>query len=106
MKNRGQIILYKNKIQVRLKNETVWLSQKQIADIFGVNVPAISKHINNVFKSKELVKKPTVSKMEIVRKEGERRFNNNALVALALLIAESNPKDKDVLIKLIINFLN
>jgi death-on-curing family protein len=42
----------------------------------------------------------------ILNKEGDRKFNNNALVALALLIAESNPKDKDVMIKLVMNLIN
>jgi hypothetical protein len=53
-------------------HETVWASQKQIADLFGINVPAVSKHIGNIFESEELDPVSTVSKMEIVRLEGGR----------------------------------
>ena len=54
-------------------HETVWASQKQIADLFGINVPAVSKHIANVFESGELEPEATVSKMETVRLEGGRQ---------------------------------
>ena len=57
---------------MRLYDETVWLTQKQIAALFGVNNPAISKHIKNIYEEGELKKKATVSKMEIVRDEGKR----------------------------------
>ncbi len=60
------------KIDVRLEDETLWLSQKAMAGIFGVNVPAISKHIDNIFETGELEKDSTVSKMEIVQNEGNR----------------------------------
>jgi len=49
------------------------LSQKQIAELFDVNVPAISKHIKNIYKSKELEEISTVSKMETVQQEGNRK---------------------------------
>jgi len=42
------------KIEVLLSNETIWLTQKRIAELFGVGVPAISKHLKNIFESKEL----------------------------------------------------
>ena len=54
-------------------HETVWASQKQIADLFGINVPAVSKHIANIFEGGELEPEATVSKMEIVRLEGGRQ---------------------------------
>ncbi len=60
------------KLPVNVKDETVWLPQADIAALFGVNVPAVSKHINNIFKDGELQKKATLSKMETVRKEGKR----------------------------------
>lgn len=56
-----------------LKDETIWLSQKGMAELFGVEVPAISKHLTNVFAEGELVENSTVSKMEIVQQEGKRR---------------------------------
>ena len=73
----GVIILYQPdeevKLEVRLENETVWLPQAQIAELFGTEVPAISKHIRNIIRSGELEKEATVSKMEIVRLEGSRK---------------------------------
>jgi prophage maintenance system killer protein/prophage antirepressor-like protein len=53
------------------KKETIWANQKQIAKLFGTKVPAINKHINNILKEEEL-DNSTVSKMEIVQKEGKR----------------------------------
>ena len=57
-------------MEVRLAEESVWLTQAQIAALFGIEVPAISKHIRNIYQSEELERKATVSKMEIVRQEG------------------------------------
>ncbi|MHA1280129.1 MAG: virulence RhuM family protein, partial [Candidatus Helarchaeota archaeon] len=60
------------KISVVIEGETVWLSQKAMAKLFDVNVPAISKHLRNIFESGELSKKATVSILEIVQTEGDR----------------------------------
>ena len=53
-----------------IKDETIWLTQKMMAELFGVNVPAISKHLKNIFDEGELEEKVTVSKMEIVTPHG------------------------------------
>ena len=53
------------KVEVFFKDETVWLTQKALADLFGVKVPAINKHLKNIFESGELTREATVSKMEI-----------------------------------------
>jgi hypothetical protein len=53
-------------------HETVWATQRQIADLFGIQVPAVSKHLANIFEAGELDPDATVSKMEIVRLEGGR----------------------------------
>ncbi len=55
-----------------LKDETIWLSQKGMAELFDVEVPAISKHLMNIFDEGEIVESSTVSKMEIVQQEGKR----------------------------------
>jgi len=55
------------KVEVFFKDETVWLTQKALAELFGVKVPAINKHLKNIFDSGELKREATVSKMEIVR---------------------------------------
>ena len=75
----GAIVLYKSKggsvaVDVKVQEETVWLTQADIANLFAVNIPAISKHINNIVDSGELKKSTTVSKMEIVQKEGKRHI--------------------------------
>ena len=72
-----EILLYKTpndevRLEVFIRDETVWLTQKQIADLFGVKVPAISKHIKNIYESGELSSMATLSKMETVQKEGNR----------------------------------
>ena len=77
MENQGEIILYQpdevGELEVRLEDETVWLTQAQIAEVFGTEVPAISKHIRNIIRSEEFEKEATVSKMETVRLEGSRK---------------------------------
>ena len=60
------------KVEVILNDETVWLSQKSIAHLFGVQVPSISKHLKNIFESGELDKDSTISILETVQEEGER----------------------------------
>lgn len=72
----GEIVLYQPnesvKLEVILENESVWLTQAQMAELFSVKVPAVNKHIKNIFEEGELEAISTVSKMEIVRKEGNR----------------------------------
>jgi hypothetical protein len=60
------------KLEVFMQDETIWLTQKAIATLLGVEVPAISKHLNNIFESGELVKEATISILETVQKEGSR----------------------------------
>ena len=63
--NRGEI-------EVRLEQETVWLSQQQMADLFGVDRTVVVKHIGNIYRSGELDKYSTCAKIAQVHKEGER----------------------------------
>ena len=79
MAPKNQIVIYKSKtnqieLEVNFSKETVWLTQAQIANLFDVNIPAISKHIKNIYSEGELLKKRTVSKMEIVQMEGQRQI--------------------------------
>jgi prophage maintenance system killer protein len=62
-------------IEVRLDQDTVWVSQEQMSDLFGVQKAAISKHLKNIFLSDELDRTTTVSKMETVQREGGRSVN-------------------------------
>ncbi len=59
--------------EVRLEGETVWLSQKQMADLFDKNVPNINEHISNLFSEGELEPASTIRKFRIVRQEGKRQ---------------------------------
>ena len=77
MTNEIQFILYQlpdeeGKVQVIIKDETIWATQKAMAQLFGVGVPAVSKHLKNIFETEELDKGTTVSKMEIVVNRGFR----------------------------------
>mgnify|MGYP002624656886 CR=1 FL=1 len=73
-----KIVLYQPndnvKLEVRLDNETVWLSQQQIADLFGVKQPAISKHIANIYKSGELDENGTYSILEYMGNDGKQLY--------------------------------
>jgi len=80
--NQSEIILYKTedgavKIDTIFQNETIWLTQNAMAELFGVNVPAISKHLKNIFEEGELQKEATLSKMETVQNEGGRQIKRN-----------------------------
>jgi len=73
MKN--EIILFEEegiRLEVNLGEETVWLTQKQLSELFDVQVPSVNKHILNLYAEKELEKSSTISKMEIVQEEGNR----------------------------------
>ena len=75
--NEIQFILYQlpdeeGRVQVVIKDETIWATQKAMAQLFGVGIPAISKHLAHIFEEGELSKDTTVSKMEIVVNRGFR----------------------------------
>lgn len=75
MSNEIQFLLYTmpeadGKVQVVIKDETLWCTQKAMAQLFGVGVPAISKHLKNIFEEGELSREVVVSKMEITTQHG------------------------------------
>lgn len=78
----SNIILYetddgKINVDVILKDETIWLTQKSMAELFDVNSQAITKHLQNIYNDGELQKAGTCSKMEQVQKEGSRSVKRN-----------------------------
>ena len=80
--NTGQIILYQSqggeaKIEVRLANETVWLTADQMAELFQRNKSTISRHIKNIFESGELEQNRTVAFFATVQNEGQRKVERN-----------------------------
>ena len=72
---KGEIILYQPneslKLEVQIENDTVWLTQQQIAELFGVKQPAVSKHLNNIFKEGELNKASVHSILEYTAADGK-----------------------------------
>ena len=77
--NQTNFLLYTGKdgkvnVEVFVKDETVWLTQKAMAELFGVKIPAISKHLANIFETGELEKEATLSILETVQKEGNRQI--------------------------------
>ena len=80
--SKGQFLVYSTedgeiKIDVRLDNETVWLPQQQIAELFQTTVPNISMHIKNIFEESELTPEATVKNFLTVRQEGNRNVQRN-----------------------------
>ena len=92
--NQTNFLLYtgndgKVNVEVFLKDETVWLTQNAMAELFGVNIPAISKHLSNIFESGELQKEATLSILETVQMEGNRQvkrkmefYNLDAIISV------------------------
>ena len=75
MNSEIQFLLYslpdeQGKVQVVIKDETIWCTQKAMAQLFGVGIPSISKHLKNIFEEGELSKEVVVSKMEITTQHG------------------------------------
>lgn len=84
MENAGEIVMYqmadgKTSIHVTLENETVWLSQAQIIELFQSSKANISEHIKAIYNSGELEQVATVRKFRTVRKEGKRLINRDLL---------------------------
>ena len=69
----NDVVIYQNgeiELNVSIQDESIWLTQKQIAELFNVKIPAISKHIKNIFTQNELIEDMVVSKMEITTQHG------------------------------------
>lgn len=71
----SDVVVYSDgelELNISVNDETVWLTQKQLGDLFGVEVHTVNYHIKNIFKQKELEKNATIRKIRIVQKEGKR----------------------------------
>lgn len=88
---KGGVVIYRAKggrmeLEVKLERETVWLSQKQIAQLFGTQRPAITKHLNNIFKSGELKEKTVCSVLEHTAEDGKAYktafYNLDAIISV------------------------
>ena len=131
MKEDQKIVIYqtpdgKTQIDVRLENETVWLTQAQMAELFEKDQSVVARHINNAFKEGELEKESNMHFLHntqykyrptlflwflnnngiLYREDGSKRLADNTLVALTLMIAESKTEEKDVMVKVVVNLIN
>ncbi len=95
----NEIILYQPdstvKLEVRLENETLWLTQQQIADLFGTKRPAITKHLANIYKSGELDERSTCSILEHMGNDGTQRYttkyyNLDAILSIGYRVNSRN----------------
>lgn len=82
MENKSQLIIYQTetgetKLEVRLEDETVWLTQKLMAELFQTTVPNINIHLKNIFEEGELAPKATIKDSLTVRLEGGREVNRS-----------------------------
>ena len=82
MDAKNQIIIYQTadnqtQIDVRMENDTVWLTQAQMAELFQTNRTSIVRHINNIYKTQELDKESTCAKIAQVQIEGKRKITRS-----------------------------
>ncbi len=80
MVNVSNIVLYNDgelELKVSLNEETIWLTQKQLSELFNVEIHTINYHIKNIYKQKELDKISTIRKIRIVQKEGNREIQRD-----------------------------
>lgn len=96
MSNEIQYLLYSmpdadGKVQVVIKDETLWCTQKSMAQLFGVGVPAISKHLKNIFEEGELVADSVISKMETTAADGKNYtttyYSLDAIIAVGYRVS-------------------
>lgn len=101
--NDPQLVIYQTpngetQLDVTVRGETIWLTQRQIADLFGTKVPAISKHLKSIFASGELERDATISKMETVVNRGFRgssvevvdHYNLDAILSVGYRVNSKN----------------
>ena len=86
------------RLDVRLENETVWLTQEQIANLFGTKRPAITKHLANIYKSGELEREGTCSILEHMGNDGNRSCQNRFWDAKSLLIKFIRRAKKELIV--------
>lgn len=88
---KNDIIIYQSEsgaasLEVHLDHETVWLTQAQLADLFSVKIPAINKHLKNIFSARELIEKAVISILETTAADGKnyrtRYYNLDAIIAV------------------------
>lgn len=122
MKKKNEIVLFETSdkevsLQVQMQDETVWLTQNQMIELFGRDQSVISRHINNVFKEGEVDKESNMHFLHITMFlyfldknralfiDGGKRIADYTLAALTIMIAESRPEEKEPMVNVIMNCL-
>ena len=97
LKATGEIVMYQPdetiRLEVRMDEDTVWLTQAQMAELFATGRQAITKHLQNIYESSELSKEATSSILELVRQEGNRKvkrkiefYNLDAIISVGFRV--------------------
>ena len=89
----SDIVIYEDgtvELSATVENETVWLSQKQMSELFDVKVPAISKHLKNIFESGELDPKVVISKMEHTTQHGDIKSKERTIRKFRIVQTEGD----------------
>ena len=93
--NKGEIVMYQPdetiRLEVRMEGDTVWLNQAQMAELFGTKRPAITKHLNNIYKCKELLEESTCSILEHMGNDGKqiystKYYNLDAIISVGFRV--------------------
>jgi len=99
---KSNIVIYQAKngaieLETDITKETIWASQLQIANVFGVDLRTVNEHIKNIYRTKELLEKATIRKIRIVQKEGKREverevshYNLDAIIAIGYRVNSKN----------------
>ena len=98
MKDKGEIIVYQPqstlRLEVRMQDETVWLTQAQIAELFGTRRQAITKHLQNIFKTRELDESSVSSILELTASDGKnyvtKIYNLDAIISVGYRVNSLN----------------
>jgi Virulence protein len=105
-----EIVIFKDddlvlEVNIAADAETAWLTQNQMSELFNTSSDNIGLHIKNIIQEGELDSLSTTEEFSVVQKEGVQVVDNKALVALTIMLAESNPNEKEILASLIMNLL-
>ncbi len=93
-----EILLYttpdgKVKVEIFLRDESLWLTQKKMGDLFGVGIPAISKHLKNIFETGELLEDSVISILETTAEDGKKYstkfYNLDAIISVGYRVNSS-----------------
>ena len=95
IESKGEIVMYQPdetiRLEVRVEDETVWLNQAQMAELFGTKRPAITKHLNNIYKCEELLEESTCSILEHMGNDGKqlyttKYYNLDAIISVGFRV--------------------